>query len=123
TSSFKNSNETLPSYNNNSIVIDNYQISRNIHFIKHSKTNRVDGYVTSLKRRVRQQQWGHNQNQVTTFQETNLQVPSSINLLLVSYPEQPVSPCPYQLKTKSRTLPLLPLINNKRTVRTRAHEN
>ncbi|CAF4906460.1 unnamed protein product [Rotaria sp. Silwood1] len=117
-SSFENSNEALQSYHYSSIVIDNYQISRNVHYIKHYKTNRTNDHITSLKRR---QQLRYNQNQPTTFQETNVHVPSSINLLLISYPQQPVSSCPYRMKKTKCIVPLSPLINNKRAVRTRVH--
>ncbi|CAM2713257.1 unnamed protein product [Rotaria socialis] len=53
--------------------------------IKITESNRINGHITSLKRRVTQQQLRHNKYQVTTFQGTTYELPSSIDLVLISY--------------------------------------
>ncbi len=61
-----------------------------------------------------QQQSRQNQNQ-----ETNFQLPSSTDLFLLSYFQQPMTSGHDQTKTSCCVVPLPPLINNPRVGRTR----
>ena len=63
----------------------------------------------------------HNQSQITTFQETTYELPSSVDLFLISCPNESLSSRHYEMKQSSRVVRLPSLVNNIRTIRTRIH--
>ncbi|CAF1534071.1 unnamed protein product [Rotaria magnacalcarata] len=99
--SLEDSNVRLKSYNNGSFCVDNDQYNRNNHYIKQTKSNRINDHIILLKRRVTQQQFRHNKNQITTFQETTYELPSSVDLVLMSRRKESLSSRHYEMKQSS----------------------